>query len=292
MASSTAPRQLDLPSCSNFEVWHQTIAAKLNGLASGNQWLNFLRCGQEEIHRSCGNCGDFETFYYQCALRFCPRCNWRLSRVRAERLLVWSKRIAQPKHLVTTQRNFNVLTRRKIRLMLACASKLRRRKCFVNLRGGCLSVEITNEGRGWHLHAHWLLDCDWVKADKVAAQWGNLVGQEFGIVKVKDCRDKEYIHEVAKYVVSGSELASWKPEEIWEFCCATKGQRFFFAFGSLFKQSRAIKLELNGKKQHRMCKCGCDVFHFETETHSMNRQIAKSKRPANPFAVVSGPRTR
>jgi hypothetical protein len=128
-----------------------------------------------------------------------------------------------------------------------------------------------------------LLDCDWVKADKVAEQWGKLVGQEFGIVKVKDCRQTDYVHEVAKYVVSGSELASWQPEEILEFVHATKGQRFFFAFGSLFKQSQAIRLSLR-KDTHRICKCGCDEFHYSTENSELARSTRHLKRP-NPSAV-------
>jgi hypothetical protein len=258
-------RDGDLPTCSNFEVWHQTIASRLSGIAHGNQWRNFNRCGHDEIVRSCEECTNFEVFHYRCDLRFCPRCNWRRARERAEVLRAWSSKISQPKHLVTTQRNFKILTRSKIKKMLAAASKLRRRKCFQGLRGGCLSVEITNEGKGWHLHGHWLLDCDWVDISALSIQWGKLVGQEFGIVKVKDCRQRDYIHEVSKYVVSGSELAAWKGEEIWEFICATRGQRFFFAFGSLFKESASVRESLKPAHSHRICACGCDRFRFETE---------------------------
>ena len=88
------------------------------------------------------------------------------------------------------------------------------------MKGGCVSIEITNEGNGWHLHAHWLVDSVWTDASTLAITWGHLVGQSFAIVKVIPVKEKAYVHEVCKYLAKGSELAGWTPEQLLEFTLA------------------------------------------------------------------------
>jgi hypothetical protein len=176
-------------------------------------------------------------------------------------------KISQPKHLVLTQQNFTILTRRRIRLHSLALAKLRRKKCFQSVKGGCVSVEITNEERGWHMHSHWLLDATWLDMTNVSKAWGKLVGQNFAIVKIKDIRGTSYLQEVSKYVVKGSDLAAWPPEHILEFVRAVKGLRFFSSFGSLLKLAPAIRAELHAlKPPPPVCECGCGEFVYEDET--------------------------
>jgi hypothetical protein len=176
--------------------------------------------------------------------------------------------------LVLTQRNFPVLTHKKIRAHTVALAKLRRKKCFQSIYGGCVSIEITNENKGWHLHSHWLIDCRWLDMEDVSRAWGKLVGQEFAIVKIKDVRDKDYLQEVSKYVVEGSELASWPAPQINEFVRAVRGLRFFFAFGSLRNLAPAIRREMNAlKKPGPLCECGCPQFYYEDQQEHEVRQI-------------------
>jgi hypothetical protein len=140
-------------------------------------------------------------------------------------------------------------------------------------------VEITNEKRGWHLHAHWLVNARWVDVQKLAVTWGRLVNQDFAIVKVLDARDKpNYVREVSKYVVKGNQLAKWHADEINEFVRAIKGRRFFFVFGEMFKHQAAIRCELNRNKPETVCDCGSFQFAFETETQSVLREIRQRSR--------------
>jgi hypothetical protein len=179
---------------------------------------------------------------------------------------IWAKRIAQPKHLVLTMRNFRTLTRKKIREMTRALARLRRAKCFAKVRGGCVSLEITNEGNGWHLHAHLLLDVDWLEMPDVARSWAKEVGQQFAIVKIKDVRANDYLQEICKYVVEGSELAKWKPDEINEFVHAVKGVRMFNSFGALRELAPQIRLELAASKPPGpVCQCGCSEFTYQDE---------------------------
>ena len=83
----------------------ETIRQKLSGLLDTNQFFNFAKCGQEQIFKTCKDCGDVEQFDYACSLKWCPRCQWKITERRRQLLAKWTETIAQPKHLVLTQKN-------------------------------------------------------------------------------------------------------------------------------------------------------------------------------------------
>ena len=258
--------------------FHETIRAKLDGLWDCSQFWNFSKCGHEKIYRTCKSCGDTQEFPYRCSLKFCPRCQWWITERRRRLIAKWSSRITQPKHLVLTQQNFPILTRKRFSEHTKALAKMRRSKCFATVRGGCVSVEVTNESRGWHVHSHWLIDCRWLDMPEVSKTWAKLVGQTFAIVKIKDARARDYLQEVSKYVCEGSELAGWPAEQILEFVTAIRGRRFFFPFGSLFQEGRAIRAKLKAENsQSTTCDCGCCDFRFEDEITATLREIREAK---------------
>jgi hypothetical protein len=271
------------------QLFHDEIRDKLDGrflvfsplmqeFVEAPQFRNFCRCGEEKIYRTCKDCGETTSFEYRCNIKWCPRCQWRIANARQEKIAEWAKNVRQPKHIVTTQTNFQILTKRKIREHQKNLIRLRRSTCFDQVKGGCVSVEITNESRGWHLHAHWLVDARWIDASLLSQTWGHIVGQEFAIVKVKDVRGREFTHEICKYLAKGSEIASWPPEQISEFVQAIRGRRFFFAFGSLFASGREIRAALLAKKtQQTPCDCGSTHFRFETDEQALLRELRKQK---------------
>lgn len=271
------------------DIHHAGLVAKLTGLWESSQFYNLKRCGQEKSYLVCRCCGKTEEMTYRCNLKFCPRCQWRISKTREEKIRVWSRFVTQPKHLVLTQRNFPVLTTGKIREHLKNLQKFRRNEVFADVKGGCVSVEVTNSGRGWHLHSHWLIDVRFIDIQAVAIVWGKLVGQEYGIVKVKDVRDKSFVQEICKYLAKGNEIASWPPEKILEFVTAIRSRRFFFSFGSLFKQGAAIREQLKFMKPEKVnCECGERDYIFKSEVdmvleeirRSANQKPQRKKRPA------------
>jgi len=284
---------------SKEDLWHNTICSKLESLgielhapilSSPDQFgereitgyrikfpwlLNFFRCGTESIKRVCRSCGDSHTFTINCSQKWCPRCQWKLSKARVDIISRWAKTVARPIHLVLTQRNFHTLTKSKLREHVRNLGKIRRQKCFEQIAGGTISVEITNEGRGWHLHSHWLLQTHkpscFNTASKlfdfqstVAKKWGALVDQEFAIVKAKPVTDSDYVGECAKYVAKSDEVARWTPEEVWEYANAIRGRRFFFTFGSLTQLRRQITADIaKDKPEQQPCDCGSSSFVFK-----------------------------
>ena len=253
------------------DVWHESIAAKLDWLAPNpdedirNHLNNFVRCGKDTVIRTCRACEDYQVHPYGCSIKWCPRCNWKLAKARQEKLKVWAAHVKQPKHIVTTQKNFGVITRQKITDHTANQQRLRDSKVFDQVQGGCTSVEITNGGDGWHLHGHTLVDARWVDAAQLAVRWGEIVGQEFAIVKVKDARGREYCAELTKYIAKGNQIAAWQPEQIYEFILAIRRKRFFFQFGNLSEMRDAVKAQLEFQKPERIrCECGACNFVFKT----------------------------
>lgn len=261
------------------DLFHATIEAKLMGRFSGRQWEHFQACGRDTIVRQCRSCKQCKTLSYHCDLKWCPRCQWKITRKRQQVLSLWAGKLSQPKHLVLTQKNFAMLSRKNIRSHQRNLARLRRSKAFRNVKGGCVSVEITNEGNGWHLHSHWLLDCRWLDMPSVCKAWAALVGQQFAIAKVKDVRQQDYVREVAKYVVEGSAIAGWDPEHVHQFVRAIQGLRFFFSFGSLWKVGPAIRAELKAAEiDGTECECGGCDFSFMPEQVAVLREITRDKR--------------
>lgn len=121
-----------------------------------------------------------------------------------------------------------------------------------------------------------MADIRWVNAGELAIAWGAAIGQEFGIVKVKDCRGQDYLAEVTKYVVKPAQLVSWEPEEIAQFIRAVQGVRMFATFGTLFKLARHIRaLMEQSKPETKPCDCGCSDFSFADERNDTWRQITR-----------------
>ena len=124
-----------------------------------------------------------------------------------------------------------------------------------------------------------LLDVDWLDMPEVAKAWGKLVGQEFAIVKIKDVREKEYLQEICKYVVEGSELAKWPAELINEFVRAQRGLRMFNSFGSLREMAPEIRREINAQKPPSpTCECGADDFLYQSEESALLDDVRNLER--------------
>lgn len=235
-------------------------------------FANFQRCGVESFDIMCEACGIHHEAHYQCSQKWCPRCNWRITSKRRELLEVVTRGMYRVKHVVLTQKNFTHLTTAKIRESRKALLSLRRQKVFGTVTGGCASMEFTNEGNGWHMHWHLLIQSDFINGEALAIAWGKLVGQEFAIVKVKAVTEGSYLQEVSKYVVEGSEIAKWAPTEILEFILALRGTRLFTTFGVFKDIAKFARTVI--KLRHadgRPCECGATGKIFGTDEQMTER---------------------
>lgn len=205
-------------------------------------------------HCVCENCGEPHHFDYHCNKRFCPACAWQLSCERRHLLEACAPLLKQPKHCVLTARNDESLTR-MLSVVLGGVRKLRRREIFEHVRGGWCGFEVTNEGRGWHVHAHLLIDVRFIAAAELAQEWGQCVGQDYAIVKLKDAREKSYLSEVTKYTVKPSVFIKWPHSKRVEFVKCIRGKRMFFAFGHIAEAARNYRANLKASRNLARTKC-------------------------------------
>jgi len=248
-------------------LYKNSVAAKLREVGCDDLADTLNHCHSEQSWAQCTGCKAVRTFWNRCDNFFCPACQPTLARERMESIEWWSHQVKQPKHMVLTVRNTDVLTFARVKWFKKCFARLRRSKFARNWRGGTWALEVTNEARGWHLHQHSLVDADFIDQFELSARWAKLVGQDFAIVTVRDARGKDYLREVTKYAVKGSELSGWSGADIAHFINAFQGQRTFGVFGSLYGMRSDWAAFLASLKVNRQtCECGCDRWEIYDES--------------------------
>lgn len=244
------------------EILTETIRSKLLEFYGERRPRKFFECGSHGGILCCKNCDAVRELETHCSRKWCPRCQHRIVEKRIEILREWTNEIPQAKMVTVTSRNTDTITRKKLRQMNKNLWRLRRQQVFEHVDGGCQSIEVTNESRGWHIHAHLYVNARWVDKQKLSIAWGKLVGQDYAIVDVRDARDVDYAKEVAKYVCKPASMARWQPNEIAEFIHAVSGVRLFNVFGSLSGLRRKIAAQIATKRQPNVCDCGCEAWKY------------------------------
>jgi hypothetical protein len=237
----------------------QTIARNLFDAGLPDLAFKLENCGTQTITLTCRNCGKtFETTN-RCNWRFCPHCGPRIARIRADTVRVWAAALKQPKHVVLTARNTEHLTHDYVRRFSKNLAKLRRHRWPHPWLAGTWTLELTNESRGWHLHAHLLIETRFIPPDLLGSRWARLITQDWAIFKIRDARAKDYAAEVAKYVAKPAQVASWPPEELRQVIIAFEGIRVFGVFGRLFKQRADFYRQVReARKARSRCECGAN----------------------------------
>lgn len=262
-------------------AFKQTLLHKLGEVGRFDLIGSMARCQQAEFALTCNDCQRVRVIKNRCERRWCPICAARLARERVEGLMFWVRTLKQPKHVVLTTRNTDRLTRDRVRLFQKSLFKLRKQRlatgmtcitCNVERRShnwsypwlaGTWAMEVTNESRGWHLHAHLLIESRFIDVFHLCHVWSKLQRDQV-IIRVEDARATDYLREVAKYVVKSSQLASWPSQEIAEFMDAFNRVRTFGVFGSLVGQREQWKLAVRSARTERnKCECGCGSWSIE-----------------------------
>jgi hypothetical protein len=278
-------RQLDL--LSKRLVLKESIAAKLRSIGALDLAEPLDRCHTEQSWAQCNGCRKVRTFWNRCENFYCPNCQPTLAHERTESLEWWSSQLKQPKHVVVTTRNTATITWQRVKWFKQCLSKLRRRKFARNWLGGMWSIECTNEGKGWHIHAHILVDAKWIDPHELSRTWADIVGQDYAIVWVKDARKADYLREVTKYAVKGSMLSGWTALDIAHFINAFQGHRLFGVFGNLYGKRTEWRDFLNSLRAgKKVCECGCQTWRVYNEQEWLWKQTKEgshvSARPNPP----------
>jgi hypothetical protein len=202
----------------------------------------------------------------------------------------WTHLVSQPKHIVLTVRNIPDLTKQHVEEFKHWWARFRRRKFAANWRGGFYSLELTNEGRGWHLHLHALIDAKWIDSSQLAIEWSKCTNGAGNIVCVKDARRENYLAEVTKYAVKGVDLAKWSGTDIITFINAFQGVRTFGVFGTLYgARTKFAEFIASIRDAKPLCECGSSNVNYYTEaawaTRDLQPTIPLSPKPPSPDFV-------
>lgn len=255
-------------------IHKESILCKLRSINRQDLCQSVEKCHTQESILYCTGCRKKKTVFNRCEVKWCPECQARLSRERRETVEWWTKEIHQPKHVVLTCRNTERFTRDQVRAFKASFVRLRRTKFASNWEGGFYSLEVTNEGKGWHLHLHALVNARFIDSKILAQTWAKIVGQDFAIVCVKDARSKSYLNEVTKYAVKGSQLASWTGSDIAEFIDALDGIKTFGVFGELYSKRQLFREWIDQLQSGTQeCECGCAHLIFLSPDEMAEREL-------------------
>lgn len=206
----------------------RSIAAKLREAGLDAEASKLERCREQAGWMRCEDCDERWPTRHSCNRRWCPFCAQRIAARRCAYVSAWFKIARQPKHVVLTGRNSAEIP---LRRYASAFTKLRRQRAF-RWRDGVRNLEVTNEGRGWHVHIHAAVDTRWVDLPELARRWGRLLGQEFAIVYARDAREMTYLAELAKYAAKPAQVSTWPAAELAALVRALKRVRLFAAFGN------------------------------------------------------------
>lgn len=242
--------------------------------------------------RQCVGCREALRFWNRCDLFWCPQCSPRLSKMRLDRLMVFVEQMKSVKHLVLTFRNVEVLTKDYLRSCLRSLQKFRRLKITRPVNSGLWAMEITNEGQGWHVHFHLVIESPWLDQRELSAAWRKCTPDESFIVHISDASRgsvrKNLPRYVTKYAGKGFRPHSWSAEKLKEFVRAVEGVRTFGVFGALHGKRKEISDWLRTiARERRRCQCGCNQFRYFSELEwlletEVGRPESKPRPP--PFA--------
>jgi predicted acylesterase/phospholipase RssA len=100
-------------------------------------------------------------------------------------------------------------------------------------------MEITNEGRGWHLHFHLVVDGGYVNQYVLSEAWRQAARDGSRIVFIRSASRRTIKDSlpayVTKYAGKGFRPQDWTAAQLCEFASAVQGIRTFGVFGSLYK---------------------------------------------------------
>lgn len=262
-------------------VQKNSIAAKLRLMGDVNRARTLEACHSTWTVATCNDCGRVQKFPNRCDNFFCPECMPRLSHEREESITWWCNEVKQPKFVTLTCRNINDLTTAHIQEFKGWWNRLRRRKFARGWRGGFYSLEVTNRGRGWHLHLHALIDAQWIDAGQLRGEWCDITGGLGEIVKVKDARTKDYLVKVKSYIVKPEQLAAWTPDQIETFIQAFDGCRTFGVFGSLYGKRTEFAAWIKALKESKpRCPCGSCNVRYQSEADAMFNDLCPNQPTA------------
>ncbi len=221
----------------------------------------------------CGDCGNPKVVKLKCSKRSCIECRRRIYWKLLKGWVELVKEMQHPKFLTVTIRNLPVITRDDVRRIRSQFIRLLRRKYYTTrIRGGIYVIELTNKGKGWHLHIHALIDTynrskGFLPWEKLKRDWLSITGTSM-VVDIKEAvNTRGALEYILKYLVKPPEV--YGQEDVYDD--VMKGARLIQTFGTLYG-------EKPGRPQLACEKCGCCWWISEYQIHRLSTSLENEPR--------------
>lgn len=251
---------------------------------------NFLMCGEKSTSMICPNgCGQV-TSNLKCNYIFCPECGLR----RYTKFIIKYKRRMKkwqnPKHMILTLKNKKQITRqdfiqfstywKNFREYIKRYNKNKLKNVpnptnyQIQIKEGIRIYEISNKGKGWHVHMHVLMESNYIQQETISKIWKQ-VTKHSHIVYIKSVKGKalkQCINYVGAYMTKGHDYQNIK--QLIDIYLNVGEIKIMSTFGKTRKiMSKTEKDLRNHIKIHMYCpKCGSKLV-FSMDIYSTDKII-------------------
>jgi hypothetical protein len=231
------------------------------------------RCNQEVMVK-CACCAADRIAHHQCRKKWCPLCERSIAAKRSAELTKKVRHFQWPLFATFTMANEFDLKNEPVKRLKKAFRKLRHRRIWKDrVKGGCVCVEVTNRGNGWHVHLHAVIDCRWLSfrtpappprspaslireygmnsKHELEREWAKCLKAPLGICDVSRANRGTIAKEVVKYAVKGSDLIECK-EPIGDIIRALQASRLMGTFGHCHgkgKGGRSLQAEIGAAEE-------------------------------------------
>jgi len=185
----------------------------------------------DTVTLACKGCRHQHPVRLRCGKRSCPDCRKRdyYRLVRGYGNAVTEMR--NPKLLTVTLQNVPELTKEVVtRLRVSLKALLRYQSPIV--RGGIYAIEVENVGRGWHVHAHIVMDAVYIPQRVLSAQWRAITGDSFVVDIRRAWSPRDALKYILKYLSKQPKLLD---ELIPTYNTVLRGIRLIQPFGVMYR---------------------------------------------------------
>lgn len=216
---------------------------------------------QEPILLKCMSCGHKREVPQRCKRRWCPCCSKRTAADRATEMEYIVARMRYPLFVTLTMQHGSTVSSGDVTTLLSAFGKLRHRNIWKKrVGGGVATVELTNQGGGWHPHLHAVVDCYWLSittrpppkhftleqkkevykaaSAEIGGIWAKILKQPTASCRVKRADHHTIAKEVTKYTVKAADLIT-SPVPIGEIIRSLDKRRALRTFGKAHGQKVA-----------------------------------------------------
>lgn len=176
----------------------------------------------------CSHCGRPLKVRLSCGDRTCPTCRAKWFGYHFKPILEVVTKWKSVYFMTLTLRNIpdSAFGRYDVKGLRESFGKLRKR--FKEIAGGFYVVQVTNNGKGWHLHLHVLFDGSFIAQKALSKAWAEITKGSY-IVGIEQVRDRR---EAVRYLLKDFlQSPKIRPEDRESFNGVFKGSRLVQPFG-------------------------------------------------------------